>query len=383
MRVVHTALLGMFLLGDTTAQAQLVRVLPPLEGYQLTEVNSISSNGQYIVGCSNGPNGYRATLWGPDRKPRELMGTNAHAVSDDGCVIAGVAGGHAIIWTPSGTIDLGPGRIRAVDAQGSVVAGNLDGPPYRPFCYFTDSGTLVDLLPAEGDSGCYARGLNDVGTLVVGTTHNSSGPRPCIWSSSGGTPLAVFDSPDPSPIAVAVSSDGSVLAGTAHPNNGRTAAVAWVNGEYQVIASWPAGVDAFDVSADGTLILGYFIEPVWELDGPFLFDATHGLRYVRQILIDAGVDMSGTRLEKLIAMSADGRRMVGPGPAYGDRSLEVVLETDCPADFNADFVADFFDYLDFVALYDVQDPRADFNGDQTVDFFDYLDFVAAFEAGCD
>jgi hypothetical protein len=55
----------------------------------------------------------------------------------------------------------------------------------------------------------------------------------------------------------------------------------------------------------------------------------------------------------------------------------------CLADFNADGIADFFDYLDFVAAFDAEDPAADFNGDQTVDFFDYLDFVAAFDAGCD
>lgn len=56
--------------------------------------------------------------------------------------------------------------------------------------------------------------------------------------------------------------------------------------------------------------------------------------------------------------------------------------TGCAADFNADGSADFFDYLDFVALYSIDDPLADFNGDFVVDFFDYLDFVAAFSIGC-
>ncbi len=54
----------------------------------------------------------------------------------------------------------------------------------------------------------------------------------------------------------------------------------------------------------------------------------------------------------------------------------------CQADFNADGVLDFFDYLDFVAALSSQEPAADFNGDSVIDFFDYLDFVQAFSMGC-
>ncbi|MBU6413600.1 MAG: hypothetical protein KGS45_09000 [Planctomycetes bacterium] len=54
----------------------------------------------------------------------------------------------------------------------------------------------------------------------------------------------------------------------------------------------------------------------------------------------------------------------------------------CPADFNRDGVADFFDYLDFVAAFSSGGPGSDFNADGSVDFFDYLDFVAAFSFGC-
>jgi hypothetical protein len=53
------------------------------------------------------------------------------------------------------------------------------------------------------------------------------------------------------------------------------------------------------------------------------------------------------------------------------------------ADFDGNGTVDFFDYLDFAAAFDAEDPRADFNGDETIDFFDYLDFVQSFGAGCD
>jgi hypothetical protein len=72
-------------------------------------------------------------------------------------------------------------------------------------------------------------------------------------------------------------------------------------------------------------------------------------------------------------------RTLGPAGVTG-----VVLRiATCPADFNADGSADFFDYDDFVLCF--EDPGCvggDFNADGSIDFFDYDDFVAAFEAGC-
>lgn len=53
-----------------------------------------------------------------------------------------------------------------------------------------------------------------------------------------------------------------------------------------------------------------------------------------------------------------------------------------PADFNGDGSIDFFDYLDFVDAYSLNDPSSDFNGDSFIDFFDYLDFVDAYSLGC-
>lgn len=60
----------------------------------------------------------------------------------------------------------------------------------------------------------------------------------------------------------------------------------------------------------------------------------------------------------------------------------IAMQPGCNADFNADGVVDFFDYLDFVSVFADGSAGADFNADTVVDFFDYLDFVAAFSAGC-
>ncbi|MCC6677831.1 MAG: hypothetical protein IT436_11855 [Phycisphaerales bacterium] len=52
------------------------------------------------------------------------------------------------------------------------------------------------------------------------------------------------------------------------------------------------------------------------------------------------------------------------------------------ADLNADLIIDFGDYLEFLNLFDAQDPRVDYNGDGFVDFGDYLEFLNLFDRTC-
>jgi hypothetical protein len=72
-------------------------------------------------------------------------------------------------------------------------------------------------------------------------------------------------------------------------------------------------------------------------------------------------------------------RVIDFATIAGDQFVTLNV-TPCAADFNADAVVDFFDYLDFVAKFSANDTRADFNRDGVIDFFDYLDFVAAFSS---
>ncbi|MEK6702711.1 MAG: hypothetical protein AABZ53_10640 [Planctomycetota bacterium] len=67
-------------------------------------------------------------------------------------------------------------------------------------------------------------------------------------------------------------------------------------------------------------------------------------------------------------------------------SFTVGTPPTCPADFDGDGTADFFDYDAFVTCFEggscPSGKTADFDGDGTVDFFDYDAFVAEFESGC-
>jgi hypothetical protein len=54
----------------------------------------------------------------------------------------------------------------------------------------------------------------------------------------------------------------------------------------------------------------------------------------------------------------------------------------CVADVNGDGMLDFFDVLDYLALFSDGDAAADLNGDGVLDFFDVADFLDLFSDGC-
>ncbi|MCC6677035.1 MAG: hypothetical protein IT436_07820 [Phycisphaerales bacterium] len=79
------------------------------------------------------------------------------------------------------------------------------------------------------------------------------------------------------------------------------------------------------------------------------------------------------------AMSDDQIAALGGPSAAGIAYLKA---PPCLVDLNGDGIVDFGDYLEFLNLYDAQDPRVDFNMDGIVDFGDYLEFLNLYDAGC-
>lgn len=71
-----------------------------------------------------------------------------------------------------------------------------------------------------------------------------------------------------------------------------------------------------------------------------------------------------------------------PTPGYQAGEVTLTWQTPCPADLNGDGLIDFTDYLEFLNLYDAQNPRIDFATDGVIDFADFLEFLNLFDAGC-
>lgn len=155
--------------------------------------------------------------------------------------------------------------------------------------------------------------------------------------------------------------------------------------------STSSGIAEFPViSGDGFIIAysTYFSDIVSATDAIVRYDRLTGTS--SNVHVDSG-GVAGNAAPGLCAINADGsivgmestatNLIVGDSNAVEDCFVHI-LDSRCAADFNADTVVDFFDYLDFVALFSDNAPNADFNADTVIDFFDYLDFVASFSAGC-
>jgi hypothetical protein len=135
----------------------------------------------------------------------------------------------------------------------------------------------------------------------------------------------------------------------------------------------PGGQAAFSVSPDGVA-------------GPFSYRWYRGPTLLADGPTGTGSLIAGALTRSIVITN------VGPADASfyycivehpcGQRSSPPAELSVCTADFNCDSTLDFFDYLDFVAAFDADNPSADFNADGSIDFFDYLDFAAAFSAGC-
>ncbi|MCA9298282.1 MAG: PQQ-dependent sugar dehydrogenase, partial [Phycisphaerales bacterium] len=72
---------------------------------------------------------------------------------------------------------------------------------------------------------------------------------------------------------------------------------------------------------------------------------------------------------------------VNLGP-FGTNGNVYRIVPACPVDFAPDRELNIFDVIEFLGLFDAQDPLADFNGDTVFDIFDVTAFLEAFAIGC-
>lgn len=74
--------------------------------------------------------------------------------------------------------------------------------------------------------------------------------------------------------------------------------------------------------------------------------------------------------------------LVMDGSGCGGVTSDAAFIRGCAVDIACDGMIDWFDYTEYLGLFEAASPDADFNGDEFIDFFDYADFVAGFETGC-
>lgn len=311
-----------------------------LTGDAWSEGHAVSADGSVVVGESiegeyhhdYQPEAFRWTQSGGMTGLGFLPGhawSEAHDVSADGSVVAGYSqasigedgSGQAFRWTEDGgMLALGylPGFYHSwangVSADGSVVvglsggSGGWPGPAGTAFRW-TQSGGMADLgWPTDPAGGQWsaASAVSADGSVVVGFWGGYAPietQRPFRWTAEGGmVDLGGLGT------AHDVSADGSVIVGQRYVASKGYEAFRWTEegGMVGLGGHVPGAFDskAFGVSEDGSLVVG---SSDWSA---FLWDATHGMRDLTELLIADGVDLGSGQIPWARDVSFDGQTIV-------------------------------------------------------------------------
>ncbi len=316
-----------------TATFQALGTLDP--NYPYSYPYDVSADGNVVVGRSRNIWGsYYAFRWedgnmvGLGNLPGGGAASCAYGVSADGAVVVGVGrsanGNEAFRWEDGNMVGLGSldsntdSEAQAVSADGSVVVGfsRLDA-NYQAFRW-TQESNMVRIGDKTTSRGY---GVSDDGQVVVGLMSGFSPYHAFRWTVDGNVMSDLGDLPGgPNwSEAFGVSGDGEVVVGMSGSSpRGWDEPFRWTLESNVMTGLGRIGVgndfsSAYDVSADGELVVGVCEQDTFEVMASVWTEA-NGMRELKQILLDDGVDLSGWyTLEEATGVSDDGTTIVGWG----------------------------------------------------------------------
>ncbi len=240
-----------------------------------------------------------------DVNTRELIHWPSR-MTPDGSIVVGSrltpTGDDVFRWTKGAFEVLGPRPSNALGAQavavsrdGSVVAGYTYEKPngfdrQLELFHWTSREGLRVVAPALASTFGFDLWLNDAGTVLVGTlgaAPAATSARAFRWSAKTGA--VVLDTASGQTVSRGTSADGRVVVG------------------------YSIGGEAFD------------IEKAYPA---FVWTAARGLRSLKAVLATAGVDLDGWEFHQPMALSKNGKVVVGQGMCGGVPAVyRVILPT--------------------------------------------------------
>ncbi len=251
----------------------------------------VSADGSAVVGGSRSTNGMEAFRW-----------TSTTGMQPIGDVVGGTF----------------ESTLRGISADGTIAVGTCNSVNGKEACKGIDGGGLMGL----GDIGSSifwseASAVSGDGTVIVGTGRGNT--EAFRWTSQNGMePLGVLDPVNYSSAASAVNFDGSIIVGRSANAQGVTEPFRWaaqtgIIGLGSLPGSNYNSADA--VSDDGTVIVGHSdigfgtgqnIATIWI--------SASGIRPLAQVLLeDYGLALNGWYLSEARGISADGTVITGYG----------------------------------------------------------------------
>lgn len=209
-------------------------------------------------------------------------------------------------------------RLVAVTPDGSTIVGVELSEGYRPFRWSDEEGLVVDFAVPPPANGATVYSMSRNGAAFSGiTTEGFNFLNSYRWTEVSGV---VEVAPTGGGYAggfstTALSDDGQQLAGSQLLPEGGDGAFRWSQAEGSTLLT--PGVQSMGLlmSGDGSLIVGRTYEnPAYSV---FVWTEADGARYVRLTLEAAGVSFDGWQLGDPLALSADGRVLVGLGRCGG------------------------------------------------------------------
>lgn len=297
---------------------------------------AVSENGDVVAG-------YDATqyfLWTTSSGVQAIGGTSPQSgsaggkpsLSFDGTRLSGTVLNTALNQQQIGLYDVVTGTWLPLGGLGAVIDGSassgwgisgdgstlvglgwIPGAQAHAITWRQDTG-IVDLGTTVPNRSTRANAADLDGDTVVGWQDNTTGFRQAaVWVNGVQTLIDIAGSPLSE--AGAVSADGTWVVGNGSGSNGfqpwRWSATTGAQSLGHLNPAWRGAATA--ISADGSVIVGY--------DRPFPGPATFGRGFVwteatgmldlTDLAIAQGIDLGGAVLALPLAISADGRTIVG------------------------------------------------------------------------
>ncbi len=398
------------------AQPAAFRSLGILDQYG---VSGLSADGTTVVAGAG--RWTAATGWVALPPPPGITAWVATAVCADGSAIGGQSTGVvnvAVRWTQAGgpvTLGTLSGysdgiQCRAISDDGSILTGfaqHLSDTCYggahiydtRGWRWDSAGSAMQEIHPASGLHESAILALSGDGATMAGVSSDrpscTTFPTPAayVWRGTGAAafvPVGPFTWLQPT----AASHDSAVIVGTG-PVNGQLQAFRWtaVAGTTDLGALAGYGnVWQVVASADGSVLAGYCDSASGGGRVAFIWDQAHGMRDLRAILTNLGLDLSAWVLEDVAGISADGRTIVGNGGDSSGHNVgwlaflgdPISCYPNCDAS-TAPPILNVNDFACFLNRFAAGDTRANCDGSTAPPALNVLDFscfLNAFAAGC-